>query len=75
MFYIIKTTIKATVSAYNTYKDPRVEHLPLVGSPFPVFAIVALYLLFSLKWGPRWMQTRKAYDLKNLIAIYNGIQV
>lgn len=40
-----------------------------------MFAIVALYLLFSLKWGPKWMEARKAYDLKNLIAIYNAIQV
>jgi len=75
MFYIIKSTIRASVSAYNTYKDPRVEQLPLVGSPFPALGIVALYLLFSLKWGPKWMERREAYDLKNLIAIYNAIQV
>ncbi|XP_055841485.1 elongation of very long chain fatty acids protein 7-like [Episyrphus balteatus] len=57
------------------HKDPRVQHLPLVGSPFPVLAIVTVYVLFVKKWGPQWMENRKPLNVKLLIRLHNVVQI
>ncbi|XP_055914039.1 elongation of very long chain fatty acids protein AAEL008004-like [Eupeodes corollae] len=60
---------------FNEHKDPRVEGFFLLGSPFPMYLMIILYLAFVLKWGPKWMENRKPYDLKNVIRVYNFLQV
>lgn len=47
----------------------------LMGSPAPVVLILAAYLLFVLKIGPKMMENRPAFELKNLMIAYNGFQV
>ncbi|XP_055914489.1 elongation of very long chain fatty acids protein 7-like [Eupeodes corollae] len=57
-------------------KDPRVQHLPLVGgSPLSVFTIVICYVLFVKKIGPQWMENRKPFDMKFLIQLHNISQI
>lgn len=55
--------------------DSRNSGLPLINSSWQVPAIVAIYLLTVLKIGPRFMENRKAYDLKNVIWSYNLFQI
>nr|XP_019538770.2 elongation of very long chain fatty acids protein 7-like [Aedes albopictus] len=55
--------------------DPRVNDLPLMGTPWPGFAILGLYLWFVLEWGPKWMEHRKPMKIDNIIKIYNLVQV
>lgn len=66
---------KKKLFAFNFPVDPRTEHLPLTGSPFPIIGIVALYVMFVTDWGPKYMKSRPAYDLKEVIKVYNLIQI
>lgn len=52
-----------------------IDGYPLMGSPFPLIAISAIYLLFVLKLGPKFMQNRKPFNLTNTTRIYNVLQV
>ncbi|XP_039432767.1 elongation of very long chain fatty acids protein AAEL008004-like [Culex pipiens pallens] len=56
-------------------RDSRNSGLPLINSSWQVPAILAIYLLTVLKIGPRFMENRKAYDLKNVIWSYNLFQI
>lgn len=55
--------------------DPMVDTWPLMSSPGPLLAILAAYLMFVLKIGPKMMKDRPAYELKNLMIAYNAFQV
>ncbi|XP_055636679.1 elongation of very long chain fatty acids protein AAEL008004-like [Toxorhynchites rutilus septentrionalis] len=57
------------------YRDKRSSNFPLIGSPWPVLTIVAVYLYIVLKAGPKYMEQRKAFNLKNIIRAYNVVQV
>lgn len=48
---------------------------PLMNTPFPNIAIMTIYLLFVLKWGPAFMKNRKPFQINGLIQIYNAVQV
>jgi hypothetical protein len=43
--------------------------------PLQIAGIIGAYLMFTLKWGPKYMENRKAYDLKLLMMVYNLLQV
>lgn len=61
---------------FNSYiSDPRVKDFLFMSNPFPMFAILATYLLFVLKWGPAFMKNRKPYDLTRIMIVYNIIQI
>nr|CAD7601290.1 unnamed protein product [Timema genevievae] len=55
--------------------DPRVKNWPLIGSPIYLLVIIALYLFFVLVAGPKFMENRRPYNLKKIIAVYNIFQV
>nr|CAD7409886.1 unnamed protein product [Timema poppensis] len=55
--------------------DPRVKDWPLIGSPVYLLVIIALYLFFVLVAGPKFMENRRPYNLKKIIAAYNILQV
>lgn len=57
------------------FEDPMVDSWLLMGSPGPLILILALYLVFVLKIGPRMMEKRPAMELKKLMIAYNGFQV
>jgi hypothetical protein len=43
----------------------------LTGSPMPMLGIVTCYVSFVLKIGPKLMASRKPFNLKPLIVVYN----
>ncbi|XP_063709928.1 very long chain fatty acid elongase AAEL008004-like [Culicoides brevitarsis] len=75
MALILRTLWDYTYFLFNEYKDPRNEHFPLLGSPFPIFGILAAYLYFVLSIGPRFMENRKPFDIQRIINWYNIAQV
>lgn len=59
----------------NNCLDPEVDTWLLMSSPTPVLMIVAVYLMFVLKLGPKIMEKRPAYELKTILILYNASQV
>ncbi|XP_035444766.2 elongation of very long chain fatty acids protein F [Spodoptera frugiperda] len=47
----------------------------LMATPYPVAAILAVYLWFVLKFGPQYMKDRQPYNLKAWLLFYNAAQV
>lgn len=55
--------------------DPRSANLFLVGgSPLPLIILISAYCALC-RYGPRWMESRKEFELKPLITFYNFVQV
>ena len=50
--------------------DPKTEDWPLIATPWPTISLVAMYL-FIVKVGPKVMENRKAYSLRELLIVYN----
>ncbi|CAO1436765.1 unnamed protein product [Diamesa serratosioi] len=55
--------------------DQRVKDFFLMSNPFPTLALIGGYLYFVLKFGPKYMEHRKAMKLDGLIKYYNLLQV
>ena len=56
-------------------RDRRVDGYFLLSSPIPT-ALICLTYVFAVKVvGPKFMENRKPYDLKNFLVIYNAFQV
>ena len=50
--------------------DPKTEEWPLIATPWATIALVAMYL-FIVKVGPKVMENRKAYSLREVLIVYN----
>ena len=50
--------------------DPKTEEWPLIATPWPTISLVAIYL-FIVKVGPKVMENRKAYSLREVLIVYN----
>ena len=50
--------------------DPKTEEWPMIATPWPTISLVAIYL-FIVKVGPKVMETRKAYSLREVLIVYN----
>ncbi|XP_055695701.1 elongation of very long chain fatty acids protein 7-like [Lutzomyia longipalpis] len=57
------------------HEDARTKDFPIIHSLPQVIAIIASYLYFTKSWGPRFMESRKPYELKAILIIYNTLQV
>lgn len=44
-------------------------------SPYPLIALIAFYLYFVLKLGPKLMQNREPFELTRVLIFYNAYQV
>lgn len=75
MALVIRNCILYYDYIFNQNSDPRSAHLPLVGSPLPIVGIITVYLYFVNKWGPKWMEKRKPFDLQNLMSAFNLLQI
>ncbi|XP_076163372.1 stuck in traffic isoform X2 [Ptiloglossa arizonensis] len=60
---------------FHDLSDPRTKDWFLIPSPVPGATILIGYLYFCLSWGPRQMAHRKPYQLKNILVVYNFLQV
>uniref|UniRef100_T1D4I5 Elongation of very long chain fatty acids protein n=1 Tax=Psorophora albipes TaxID=869069 RepID=T1D4I5_9DIPT len=55
--------------------EDTIDRYPLMASPVPSSILIAIYLYVIYKWGPSYMENRKPFDLKLIIAAYNIFQV
>lgn len=55
--------------------DPRTKDWVMVKYPSIIFWLTVGYLYFVKVWGPQFMKSRPAYDLKTAIKVYNGLNV
>ncbi|KAF2894465.1 hypothetical protein ILUMI_11709 [Ignelater luminosus] len=60
---------------FNKKGDERVYDWPLMSSPWITIGIIVLYLFMIYKFLPSFMSKRKPYSLKELIIIYNAVQI
>jgi len=61
---------------WQLYDDPRSTSWPFFsGGPWTTLAIIGAYLYFVKVFGPELMKGRNAYDLKNVILVYNIFMV
>nr|XP_005990762.1 PREDICTED: elongation of very long chain fatty acids protein 7 isoform X3 [Latimeria chalumnae] len=51
--------------------DPRVEDWFLMSSPLPQTVIIGAYIYFVTSLGPKLMENRKPFDLKQIMVVYN----
>lgn len=57
---------------WEMYHNPELNKYALFnGGPWLVTLFILSYLYFVLRAGPKWMETRQAFDLKPLIRLYN----
>ncbi|XP_066599196.1 very long chain fatty acid elongase AAEL008004 [Prorops nasuta] len=75
MANIMKLVVDNYHEILENHKDPNVDSWPLMGSPGPVLCILAAYLTFVLKVGPKMMEKRPAFQLNTLMIVYNAFQV
>jgi len=57
------------------FSDPRTRDWFLIPSPISGASIIIGYLYFVLSWGPKYMEHRKPYQLKNTLVVYNFLQI
>lgn len=55
--------------------DPRTRNWPLMSSPFPTLLICFSYVYLVKVLGPKFMENRKPFQLKELLIAYNLFQV
>nr|CAD7442956.1 unnamed protein product [Timema bartmani] len=53
---------------------PRVNQWSMMASPFPTLAICLAYAYFAKVLGPRLMENRKPFNLRNVLIVYNFLQ-
>nr|XP_033335448.1 elongation of very long chain fatty acids protein AAEL008004-like [Megalopta genalis] len=55
--------------------DPRTQDFWLIGSPWVMLSIVAMYLYFVQDLGPKLMATKRPFNLHRVMQIYNVVQI
>ncbi|KAI1294148.1 Elongation of very long chain fatty acids protein 1 [Halotydeus destructor] len=56
--------------------DPRVNQFPMMeGGPWTVLTVIGAYVYFVKYLGPLYMSSRKAFNLKPVIFVYNVLMV
>ncbi|XP_076618285.1 very long chain fatty acid elongase AAEL008004-like [Colletes latitarsis] len=73
---------KLVQTVYDSYRDlmdnksdPRVNDWPMMSDPLPTLFICLFYVYFVKVLGPKLMENRKPFDLKNTMILYNIFQV
>ncbi|XP_068716986.1 very long chain fatty acid elongase 7-like, partial [Montipora capricornis] len=62
------------LSKPSVLNDPKTAGWPLIATPWPTISFIALYL-FIVKVGPKIMEKRKAYSLREVLIVYNFAMV
>uniref|UniRef100_A0A1I8MDU2 Elongation of very long chain fatty acids protein n=1 Tax=Musca domestica TaxID=7370 RepID=A0A1I8MDU2_MUSDO len=55
--------------------DRRITVNPILASPLFMISIFTLYLLIVRKWGPKYMENRKPFNVDGLMKLYNFVQI
>ncbi|XP_066599195.1 very long chain fatty acid elongase 7-like [Prorops nasuta] len=73
------TVIRAFLRGYRYLNedvaDPRTKDWFLIGSPVPGIFLLAFYLYFVQKLGPRLMASRPPFKLERIMQMYNVTQI
>lgn len=59
----------------DKYGDPRTKDWPMMSSPFHTLALCLGYVYLVKVVGPKFMENRKPFQLKNTLIVYNFFQV
>ena len=62
--FILDFTSQDSYERLWELRDPRVDHLPLMGSYLPVIAISLIYVYIVKFWGPRHMEGKDPYEMR-----------
>ncbi|KAG4075438.1 hypothetical protein HA402_015091, partial [Bradysia odoriphaga] len=73
MAFVIGLIFNKIVDALDN-RDTRLDHLPFT-SPLSAIVVAASYMYFVKVVGPSFMSRRKPFILRNVIIIYNLIQI
>ncbi|KAJ8954317.1 hypothetical protein NQ318_005904 [Aromia moschata] len=71
----VRVRTSDTITIITIMKDPRTSDWPLMHSPVPTVIMVLGYLYVILFLGPRMMENRKPFKLREVLIVYNGAQV
>ncbi|KAF2884521.1 hypothetical protein ILUMI_21666 [Ignelater luminosus] len=74
MAHLVTSVIDEYHDMLENDSDPRVKGWFLMSSPLPTLAICLFYVYFSRVMGPRLMENRKPFNLRNVLIIYNFMQ-
>ncbi|XP_065363311.1 uncharacterized protein LOC135956688 [Calliphora vicina] len=73
---LLKMIYNSLMAMDETFEtDKRLNSYPFLGKPWPMLAVVGLYLLIVLKWGPKFMANRNPYKVDGLMKLYNVLQI
>ncbi|CAL9707531.1 unnamed protein product [Knipowitschia caucasica] len=67
----VKESVFLAYDGFLANSDSRTVDWLFMSSPFPQGLIIVGYILFVTVLGPRLMENRKAFDLKNILILYN----
>lgn len=59
----------------GAFTEELVKSWGAIGEPGHVYLIIAAYLAFVFYAGPKMMEKRKPFELKNIISVYNLMQI
>lgn len=74
MATLVHNIIDSYHDLMDKQSDPRVNDWTMMSSPFPTLFICLFYAYFSKVLGPKLMENRKPFDLRNVLVIYNMAQ-
>lgn len=59
---------------YIHFIDKEVDSWLFMSTPWPIFSILVIYLVFVLKIGPKIMENRRPLNIKYIMMVYNFTQ-
>ncbi|KAL0276860.1 UNVERIFIED_CONTAM: hypothetical protein PYX00_004334 [Menopon gallinae] len=74
MSQLVASIVDGYRDMMDNKSDPRVKDWSMMSSPFPTIAICIFYAYFSKVLGPKLMENRKPFDLRNILVVYNLLQ-
>lgn len=75
MAQMVRTIYDGYRDLMDNKSDPRVNDWAMMSDPFPTLFICLFYAYFVRVLGPKFMENRKPFDLRNLMILYNLFQV
>ncbi|XP_063226483.1 very long chain fatty acid elongase AAEL008004 [Bacillus rossius redtenbacheri] len=75
MAHLVSDIIHGYHDILDNRSDPRVNQWSMMGSPLPTLAICLFYAYFAKVLGPRLMENKKPFDLRNVLVVYNFLQM
>lgn len=75
MAYVIASMYDDFIDLFDKNGDSRVKDYFLMRGPLPTLIICLTYAFIVKYVGPKLMENRKPFDLKNTMIVYNVIEV